>query len=206
MQIILCGGGNIVEHELESIDKEVINSSKNKKILVLDLTTNDPNKIIKYKKFLQNYFLELGAKKIEFISDYKDNKIENKFNEFGIIYLPGGNPVILLENINKRNLSGDIKNFNGVILGNSAGALVLSKTLIITKDEDFPETISKEGLGIVPFSVEVHYDKGKDEELKKLNLPETIYAIPEKSYINVEDEKIIFNGKIKIFRGAEERI
>jgi dipeptidase E len=197
-EIILCGGGNIIAGELKELDSQVIKSSENKKILVLDLTTNNPEKINKYKLFLKEYFLNLGATEVKFISEFSEIK-NIDFNEFGIIYLPGGDPITLLENIIEKKV--DLRFFRGILFGNSAGALVLSKNLIVTKDEDFPETFVKRGLGIIPFSVEVHYDSSKDSELEKIKLKEDIYAIPEKDFIKINQSKIVLGKNIKIFRG-----
>lgn len=198
-EIVLCGGGDIIFGELKELDSQVIKSSKNKKIFVLDLTTNNPEKIHKYKLFLKEYFLNLGATEVEFISDFSEVKIID-FNRFGIIYLPGGNPITLLENIIEKKV--DLRFFRGIILGNSAGALVLSKNLIVTKDEDFPETFVKKGLGIIPFSIEVHYDSSKDSELEKIKLKEDIYAIPEKDFIKINQSKVTLGKNIRIFRGG----
>jgi len=200
-EIILCGGGNMRTGELKGLDSQVIKSSENKKILVLDLTTNNPEKINKYKLFLKEYFLNLGATEVWFISDFPEIKSID-FNEFGIIYLPGGNPVTLLENIIEKKI--DLRVFRGILFGNSAGALVLSKNLIVTKDEDFPKTFVKKGLGIIPFSVEVHYDSSKAADLKKLKLKEDIYAIPEKDFIKINRSKVILGKNIKIFRGERD--
>jgi peptidase E len=204
MKIILCGGGDMLNGELKEIDSEVINSSQNKNILVIDLSTNDPEKRDKYKSFLSTYFSKIGAEEISFMSDYRE--VDKKWDRFGIIYLPGGNPLILLENILKDKLIENLKEFNGILLSNSAGALVLSKHLIITKDEDFSETQVKDGLSLIPFSVEVHYDGSQEEELKKLSLDEDIYAIPEKNLILWENKKIEFKGNIKKFRGFKGEI
>jgi len=199
-EIILCGGGDIIAGELKELDSQVIKSSENKKILVLDLTTNNPKKINKYNLFLKKYFLNLGATEIKFISDFSKEK-NTDFNEFGIIYLPGGNPITLLENLIEKKV--DLRFFRGILFGNSAGALVLSKNLIVTKDKNFPKTFIRKGLGIIPFSVEVHYNSSKDLELEKIKLREDIYAIPEKDFIKINQSKVFLGKNIKVFRGDE---
>jgi dipeptidase E len=195
MKIVLCGGGDIVNGDLEEVDRKVIQDSNNRNIFVLDISTNDSTKISLYKKFLLEYFPKLGGEKLIFFSDIQENEIGKALDESGVVYLPGGDPLILLENILKFKLDKYFNNFKGTLLGNSAGALILSKTLIVSKDDNFKETITKPGLGLLPFSLEVHYDGHQDSELNNLNLIEPLYVIPEKSFIIVSESGLIFGPK-----------
>ena len=199
MNIILCGGGDLAGGELKEIDSKALQSAKNKTILVLDLSTNDEGKRSKYRDFLRSYFEDLGSEDVLFMSEL-GNDNSTHWSKCGMVYLPGGNPITLLDNLIKHNVGEKLKQFQGVVLGNSAGALVLSKHMIATKDDDFPETIVKEGLGLVPFSVEVHYTNSKEEELAGLGLVEDIYCIPENSSISVSLGKIEFSGHVKKLR------
>lgn len=124
-------------------------------------------------------------------------------NEEGIVYfLMGGNPLTQMEIINKFNLKGRIKNHQGLVIGFCAGAINLSKHSIITTDEDFEKCESYDGIQRINIIIEPHYntcdDKKRNEEIlnfaKQYN--QKIYAIPDKSIIVVEKEKITEYGPI----------
>ncbi len=66
---------------------------------------------------------------------------------------PGGLPKVFFKYARKFGFVNKLKNFDGIIVGNSAGAMVLCKKCIITADEDHPRTEVVEGLGLVDFSV-----------------------------------------------------
>jgi len=83
-------------------------------------------------------------------------------------------------------------------MGNSAGALVLCKEVVITKDKDNPKTEIVEGLGLVDFSAEVHYNGSNGDELIELAKERTIYAIAENSAI-IYDGSFEFIGKVCVF-------
>lgn len=203
-KIFLEGGGDIVAGELKSLDKLALNETKHKKVFVLDLSTNNLEKIKKYRSFLEKYFEELGAKCISFISLASSNmKIKENFEDSDLLYLPGGDTEILLKNIKEKGIVELIKKFNGVILGNSAGALVLSKNVIITRDEDNPETKCFGGLGLFNFSVEVHYTGEQDKELSELPKNLKIYTIPERSAIVFSNGEVEFIGNIGLFKSND---
>lgn len=191
-KIYFIGGGNLAEGELKNIDKIYIEESNNKSIFILDITTNDKVKIQKYKEFLKKYFTELGARKLSFLSE--DNL--STLTDQDIVYLPGGDTLTLIDNLRKYGLKEILKKFEGTIVGNSAGALVICEKVIITKDDKNPKTIIAKGLGIVNFSVEVHYEESKHVELNKVRKNLKVYAIPEKSALIYAEKKISSIGKI----------
>jgi peptidase E len=200
-KIYFVGGGDITEGELIEIDQKAINDSKTKSLYVLDLTTQDPIKLEKYRNFMKTYFSKLGILNIDFISLSKSKKeIEENFKKSDILYIPGGDTETLLNNLIKKDIPKLIKSFNGIILGNSAGALVLCKKTLITKDEKNSETKILKGLGLVPFSVEVHYDSSQDEELSKIDPKIEIYAIAERSALIWNNTKIETIGSVIHFK------
>jgi len=201
-KIYFIGGGSLVEGELRKIDQVYIQSSKNKSIFVVDVTTNEPQKIKKYRDFLIMYFKELGAKKVEFYSSCDVKLLAKKIRQFDILYLPGGNVNLLLENIKKNKIERLIRNFKGDVVGNSAGALVLCNKMLITKDENNYKTRVLVGLGLVDFSVEVHYNGLQDNELIQIKkvLPNTkIYAIPERCALIYSSGSVSMIGDVKVW-------
>ena len=49
------------------------------------------------------------------------------------------------------------------------------------------------------FSVDVHYNSSKDEELKKLSEKTRIFAIPKKSAFVCENSGLSFKGEVYLF-------
>ncbi len=197
----LEGGGNILEGDLEKIDRLAISKSSNKDFLIIDLSTTDKNKIDKYKLILKEYFKKLGADKLFFASEIKDlEEFNNIINEVGIMYLPGGDTELLLTNIKKLGYDKLIKKYNGIIIGNSAGSLILCKKTILTKDKNINTTKVIKGIGLLEFSLEVHYDGSQDEELNKLKDIGHIYLIPEKCALIYTNDGRKFLGNIKMIK------
>lgn len=208
MKFYLIGGIdlNAAENSVE-IERKALADAKNKNVFVLDLTSNNPEKLAKYRNVLTSYLKKAGAEKIRFISSCDStNKMEKGIREAGLVYIPGGDTEVLMQNIEERNLKPILRSLKSVLVGNSAGALAMCEEVILTKDEDVAETKVLPGLGLVPFSVEVHYDETHDKELFELSKDREIYAIPEKCVI-AYDRKMNFIGDIwKFSRGKREKI
>ena len=204
MKIYLIGGGDIKIGKLEHIDKQALSESPNQNVFVLDLTTDDPEKLERYRVFLRAYFGKLGAKKINFFSTTTPSEVNESITQSGLVYIPGGDTEILMENINKHHLSQVLRSLNGTVVGNSAGALILCDNVVLTKDEDVLETKVIKGVGLVDFSIDVHYDISHDPELLDLSKDHLIYAIPEESAI-VIGEHMNFLGHIWRFSKGQKQ-
>ncbi|WHY55943.1 Type 1 glutamine amidotransferase-like domain-containing protein [Peribacillus simplex] len=115
--------------------------------------------------------------------DLSDKEMKKSIKEHDILYFIGGRPERLIHVIEEKGLAPIIKDFQGLIIGYSAGSLALCNDCIITKDKDYPETIVIKGLGFVGFSVEVHYEVNIDADLIPLSNERKIYSIPNGSAI-----------------------
>jgi len=173
------------------------------KAVILLWTSEQKEKIQKYTKILSDYFKELGTASVRvFPPNSEPNGIRAALEEANVLYLPGGRPELLLEHIREKELEKDIISFQGVIIGNSAGALVIGKYCIITPDEDYPELKILPGLNLVPFSVEVHYEPApeKDEMLSEIsNKTGLVFALPENTAIIYSNGWIEVIGKVSVF-------
>ncbi len=96
-------------------------------------------------------------------------KNQEKFKDFNILYLSGGDTSCLLENLRKNpEVINEIKKFEGLIIGNSAGAIALCERGYSTKEERVVEYIC---LGPLKTKVFVHF---KLDYLNLLNKKEII--------------------------------
>ena len=152
-------------------------------------------------------FQEIG---IEFnnaieISDMSKVEELKNFPEDRVYFLMGGNPLTQYELIKNYNLIDELKNYEGLVIGFCAGAINLSQHSIITTDDDFDTAISYPGINRVGISVEPHFHLDDTEFTKnrigeimtfceKLNTK--IYAIPDKSVIDVLGDTIGFYGEV----------
>ena len=105
------------------------------------------------------------------------------------------NATILMEKLNRNSrVVEKLREFKGTIIGNSAGAVALSK-----KEIDLHERENVYGLGLVNYSIIVHFNFG---EYKKLDeITSRTIAISENSAIVFKGNKIIdFRGKVLLFK------
>ena len=74
-----------------------------------------------------------------------------------MVFLLGGNPFLQQELYNSKGLTELLKNYNGVIMGMSAGAMNMSKYIIITpSSEEYPDFDIRPGLNLSNISIYPH--------------------------------------------------
>jgi dipeptidase E len=179
--IILQGGEDVKKRKNYEVLEGVTRISKHKRILVIPWTTTNKKKEITYRKILENYFKDIGFREVLFLEKNDGKKtIEKKIKIVDVIYLPGGDPTILYREIKKRRLEKKLKNFKGILIGNSAGAIVLSKGEVENKR-------LTPGLGIVDFYVKVHFDL--KDIFKNFYKEKIIVCLPESSWIAIKKIK-----------------
>lgn len=135
-------------------------------------------------------------KNIVLDNSYSAKEIEKIINQNELFFLYGGDPYKQIKFIEKYNITEMIK--NKVIIGLSAGSINMCKNAICTKDEDFKESNIYQGMGLVDFSIEPHFDCNNTEvleDLKKFSKITDIYALEDDAYIIIENEKINFYRK-----------
>jgi peptidase E len=93
-----------------------------------------------------------------------------------VIYLPGGDTSILKREIESRSVQFNLRKHKGIIVGNSAGAIVLSKG-------GYGDSKFYEGFGIVDIIVSVHSKLEIIDSLEGRTQP--IIGIPEGNWISV---------------------
>lgn len=211
MKHYFIGGGNIRKNELEEIDKRALSElDKSPKICVFLWTSEDPESegSKKWMNILGTYFKKLGAEKVTFPSILDSiEKIKEEMANSDMIYIPGGNTESLLNHLKEKGVAPLIRSYKKIISGNSAGAICLCKDSILLKNKDRLETKVVEGIGMVDFSVAVHYDEKHDDELIELSKERKIYAIPEKRYLVFEGTNFEFINDIYLFfQGEKEKL
>lgn len=121
--------------------------------------------------------------------------LDDELKSYDVIFLMGGNPINQIEIINKINLK-NIINKAKVVIGVSAGAINLSEEAIYYND--YSEKIEMyDGIGLTDINVYPHFDiTNKDfvEEVKMVSRLKSLIALPNNSFIKIDDKQIEFIG------------
>jgi len=217
MKIILSGGGSGKDsQELDKLFASLLNKSK--PLLYIPVAIDH----IKHPysdclKWLKSTFDKLNISKYEMWSE-KDLKKSQKINplKFSGIYIGGGNTPYLLNKLKNTGFWNFLKKaikLNIPIYGGSAGAIIFSKSIVLSlyEDKNWVEIKNLNGMNILNnYELTAHYktkNKNKMIELSKKHNLNPIIALSEKNglYINnnkilligQEPAKIFYNGKIK---------
>ncbi len=103
--------------------------------------------------------------------DMFSEEMNNHIKTADMIYLTGGYPFIQRNFIFDNRLSKSLLDFSGVMLGISAGAMNMSKRIIMVTDGiNSDETRVENGLGVVDFSVFPHCAFSGDEFAKTFHI------------------------------------
>lgn len=204
-KLYFLGGESIAKQDSKYINeiafKEAADSPR---VLVFPWARTPSDENNKHWQRLFNYFRNIGAGSVE-VAHYCETfeEISRKVECSDLVYLTGGFTTVLLERLRKKKIAPLLSNYNKVIVGRSAGALVLCKKCFLT---DKRECIVKivEGLGIVDFGIKVHYRPSEDVELKRLSKKEKIYAIPARSALVCDNKALSFIGDVYFFENGEK--
>jgi len=190
--------GHTSSGALKPIDKRVLDEADDKNILVLNLTFSDVEKLDQKQEFFIQYFDDLGADNIDFIlKGTKRGVVRKAFKSAGVLYLPGGDTKLFIQNIREMGLEPLIKGFDGIVSGNSAGAYALCPEYLRIGHGD-TEVIP--ALGIMDFWIKAHYKKEFDSELRRLSQTRTILALEDSTaIIDHNGERMNFIGRILRF-------
>jgi dipeptidase E len=171
-----------------------------------------------YFEKAKTYYKSLG------ISDFSILPIDNEFDlsdlekaiEGDIIYLSGGNAFYFLQHIKSTGFDEYLKKFagkGGVILGENAGANIVTPTIIAATiphnkiDKNEVQLKDMTGLRLVEFEFAPHYDDSKTYQTELLNYSKQtdypIYAVPDGSGIAIKDDQIIEIGPLHRFRNGD---
>lgn len=148
--------------------------------------------------------------------EYHEEKIP-ELPSSDAIFLSGGNTYYFLNSLKNRNLVSVLNTFvekGGVLIGVSAGSIIMSKSIAVTTiDDDIGGDQNTVGLkdfsalGLNDFEFFPHYDK--DEEiLKRLKeysktSKSIIYACNDGDGIIVDDDKMQFFGEVLKIENGE---
>lgn len=194
----------------ENIDKELyrlITTAKPKLGYIpscSDINYKYYNKAIEYyKKIGISDFMYFDVDK-----EYDEDKLKDLL-ECNIIHLSGGDTSYFMKNIKCRNLENVLINYvnsGGILVGVSAGAIIITQNISIVRFFDEECNDIQKGLGLVNFEFIPHWNKYKDklEEIMEYSKSEKkiIYLCEDIGGIIINDKDITAYGNIiKIDKG-----
>jgi len=196
---------------LEDIDRRMLGESNNGRVLVLNLASKDSEQIVSKGEFLTSYFMGFGAEDVDVVTEEIPENIQERFDRAGLLYLPGGDTEVFIENLQERGIFPLISSFEGVVSGNSAGAYILCPDYIQIRDEQTRLILSSGRAplhsGIVPFLVKAHYSPEFDCTLRDISTRgEDIYGLSDVSAL-LWNGDFEFIGEVNRFRrGIKEKV
>lgn len=199
----LLGGENTHKRDAEEINQRAFNDAgKSPRVLVFSWARASFDRTYPKSQLLFDYFRSLGASTINTV-DYSCTveEIKEKISESDLVYLTGGVPTVLVERLKKSGIHSLLRDFEGIIVGRSAGALALCRKCVITCRRT-SEIKVIDGLVLVDLTLKAHYKLGKDEKLIGLSKTEDILAVPKDSAIVYDNGKILFINNVYLFRNG----
>ena len=129
--------------------------------------------------------------------DYRTepNKAKEIMNQATCIWLMGGNATMQMKLIKDLQLRDSICNFDGPILGVSAGSMNLAKTVV----DVWESLVPYEGLGLTDITLKSHFtceELEMKEKLIGISMDLPINVLEDLSAIFITDDKIEHCGKI----------
>ena len=132
--LYLLGGENVCKRTAREVNERAFQDAGAPLVVVVfPWAKASFDKDYKKRANLVDYFISLGATTVEFIEySYPREIIAQKIAASNLIYLTGGLVTALVERLKRMGVDDLLRNYPGVIVGRSAGALVLCKKCIIT--------------------------------------------------------------------------
>ena len=150
------------------------------------------------------YKYGIGKEQIVWVNYFKDSmdEMKEKILNSSILMLTGGAPDLMMKRIKEKKLKKLIKNYKGIMIGYSAGAMIQLDSYHISPDEDYPEFLYQTGLGCLSgFAIELHFRRSK-VQLQSIEKVKSEKQIP--VYGIYEEGGMIIDSSIKCFGKIEK--
>jgi dipeptidase E len=205
-KLYFLGGENVSKRDAKTVNEKAFqDAGGNPTVLVFPWARPSFDASYQKRKRVSEYFRSLGARSVDF-AEYSESieEIKAKAKSSGLIYLTGGQVRALLTRLRNKQVEAWLREYEGVLVGRSAGALVLGRKCLVTNRYSRRSKLI-EGLGLVDFSLKAHYNSSQEYLLKKLSKTGKFYAIPPRHALISRRDVISFIGDVFLFEnGAKE--
>jgi peptidase E len=161
-----------------------------------------------YYKDIVSPFISYGIieENIDWINYFEDT-IENakqKIDNSDILFFTGGLPDKMMNRLEEFDLINCIENYEGIVIGSSAGAMIQINEYHISPDKDYDIFSYNKGLNLIKdFDIEVHYENTKiqNEAINKVvkDKGKKVYAIGDKGAVIIKNGEVSTFGEVRIF-------
>lgn len=204
-KLFLLGGENVYKRSAKEVNERAFkDAGAPLSVVVFPWARASFDKTYRKRKILTDYLVSLGAVTVDFV-EYSDSKetIAQKISAANLIYLTGGMVNALVERLKSMGVDDLLRNYDGVIVGRSAGALALCKKCVVTCRSNKKVKFAQ-GIGLADLTLKAHYEPAKDDTLKLLSKKEKIYAVPAKSALVYENGRLSFIGECFLFENGQK--
>ena len=152
-------------------------------------------------------FLEYGLKvdDLDWLNPYDGRDHVKQIQDAELLFFTGGMPEKAIKRMAELGIVDAVTNFDGVVMGASAGAMLQLDVYHITPDEDYAEYGIWRGLGLVKgIDLEVHYLatpiqlECSARASKELSLP--VYKMWHEGGLVVDDGKVTVLGAVELVK------
>lgn len=147
-QTILASGGAEFSQIYQSADLAALANAKNPNQLLVVVTAPYPTQQLAYQT-AKNYFEDLGVNVtmsgVLAKEDANNMQFAEEISQASAIYLAGGTPLRLVESFIKTLVGEALQTAvskNAVLMGSSAGAMLMSKRVVMPSGEDLGEGLN----------------------------------------------------------------
>lgn len=198
MKLILNGGGSAEKTiKINELFNNIVDNHKSLLYIPLAMEFERYDSCLEW---ITNELSTVQFSKIDMLSHANDiNKIN--LNNYGAIFIGGGNTFKLLSELKSSEAFEKIKNFiinDGVVFGGSAGAIILGKDISICEymDENIVLLSDTSGFNLInEISIATHYTNQNEEEhqlatkfLLEHSQDNKIIALPEEDSLYVDND------------------
>jgi peptidase E len=181
MKLVLIGGGHYgtypdKPYNLKEIDERIVSLSgkTHPRLLFIGFTIRSNHTF----GYMKKHYMELGAQCEHLCyNEFSNQKtVDGKFKRADIIYIGGGNTISFMQKLKKFNLDKKIiecANQNKVIVGRSAGAIIISSAGSSDSRiyKDGKKYTYVKGLGLIGIFLAPHYmDSDRPSDMKRMLL------------------------------------
>ena len=152
-------------------------------------------------------FIEYGyaEDELDWLNPYDNRDHVKQINDADLLFFTGGMPEKAIKRMEELGIAEAVKQFDGVVMGASAGAMLQLDTYHITPDDDYAEYGIWRGLGLVGgLDLEVHYLATPIQQqcslraVKEIGLP--VYQMWHEGGLIVENGKVTVLGSVELLR------
>ena len=153
-----------------------------------------------YSKMFADMFQEagIGFEHIHIVDSRMTKKeMKDTIQLADVLWLSGGDTPVQYDYFRKYELIPVIQEYDGIVIGMSAGAINMGKTAVCSLTCQHTEQTIYEGLGLVDISVEPHLDsQNVSQELLEVSKKYSLYGMCDDSVIINENHNLTYFGDI----------